>query len=112
MDLRGRDLNPRPLGYEPTICETVSNISAYFEISSACQPHRASENVPAVVVKTTTRASPPLDNHDGLCYHYCVVDYTLRNVDEVLWKKVKVKAAQQGKPIRTVILELLEKYAG
>ena len=29
--------------------------------------------------------------------------YTLRDVDAALWKKLKIKAAQQGKPIRTVI---------
>lgn len=36
--------------------------------------------------------------------------YTLRDVNDALWQKVKVKAAQEGKPIRTVILELLTKY--
>jgi plasmid stability protein len=39
-----------------------------------------------------------------------MADYPLRDVPDDLWKKVKVKAAQEGKPIRTVILELLTKY--
>lgn len=40
-----------------------------------------------------------------------MADYVLRDVNDELWKRVKVKAAQDGKPIRTVILELLTKYA-
>lgn len=35
---------------------------------------------------------------------------TLRDIDDKLWHAVKVKAAQDGKPIRAVILELLAKY--
>lgn len=40
-----------------------------------------------------------------------MADYILRDVDDALWKRVKVKAASDGKPIRTVLLELLTKYA-
>lgn len=36
--------------------------------------------------------------------------YTLRDVNDKLWQAVKVKAAQDGKPIRTVMLDLLTKY--
>lgn len=36
--------------------------------------------------------------------------YILRNIDDQLWRKVKVKAASEGKPLRAVILELLAKY--
>jgi plasmid stability protein len=39
-----------------------------------------------------------------------MADYPLRDVPDALWKQVKVKAAQDGKSIRTVILELLTKY--
>lgn len=39
------------------------------------------------------------------------VPYILRDVNDELWKRVKVKAAQDGKPIRTVLIELLTKYA-
>jgi hypothetical protein len=38
-------------------------------------------------------------------------NYLLRDIDETLWRKVKVQAAKDEKPIRTVILELLTKYA-
>lgn len=37
--------------------------------------------------------------------------YTLRDIDDDLWRKVKIQAAKDDKPIRTVILELLTKYA-
>lgn len=37
--------------------------------------------------------------------------YLLRDAPDALWKAVKVQAAKDGKPIRTVILELLTKYA-
>lgn len=36
--------------------------------------------------------------------------YTLRDIDDSFWRKVKVKAAQQNKPIRTVILEQLQRW--
>lgn len=36
--------------------------------------------------------------------------YTLRGIDPGLWRQVKMKAASEGKPIRTVILELLQRY--
>jgi hypothetical protein len=45
---------------------------------------------------------------------FCIIafmsDYTIRDVDNDLWRKVKAKAATDGKPIRTVILELLTTY--
>lgn len=37
--------------------------------------------------------------------------YILRKINDELWRKVKVKAASEGKPIRTVLLEFLTKYA-
>jgi plasmid stability protein len=37
--------------------------------------------------------------------------YTIRDIDNDLWRKVKIQAAKDGKPIRTVILDLLTKYA-
>lgn len=36
--------------------------------------------------------------------------YTLRGMDPTFWRKVKVKAAEQHKPIRTVLLELLQRW--
>ena len=40
-----------------------------------------------------------------------MVAYTIRDIDDALWKRVKIQAAKDEKPIRTVILELLAKYA-
>lgn len=40
-----------------------------------------------------------------------MVAYTIRDIDPDLWRKVKIQAAKDEKPIRTVILELLTKYA-
>jgi hypothetical protein len=37
--------------------------------------------------------------------------YHLRDVDPVLWTEVKVRAAREGIPIRTVIVRALERYA-
>lgn len=39
-----------------------------------------------------------------------MADYLLRAIDDKLWQRVKVQAAKDAKPIRTVILELLTKY--
>ena len=39
-----------------------------------------------------------------------MADYTLRDVNPNLWQKVKIRAAEEGKPIRTVLLELLTAY--
>ena len=36
--------------------------------------------------------------------------YTIRDIDPIVWRQVKVKAAQEGKPIRTVLLELIAGY--
>lgn len=40
-----------------------------------------------------------------------VTDYTLRTIPEGLWREVKVRAAQEGRTVREVILGLLERYA-
>lgn len=40
-----------------------------------------------------------------------MADYLLRDVPDHLWKLVKVQAATDGKPIRTVLVELLTDYA-
>jgi len=37
--------------------------------------------------------------------------YILRKINDDLWRKVKVKAASEGKSIRVVLLEFLTKYA-
>lgn len=37
--------------------------------------------------------------------------YTIRDIDDDLWRKVKIQAAKDEKPIRAVILEFLTKYA-
>jgi hypothetical protein len=37
--------------------------------------------------------------------------YLLRDVDGELWRRVKAQAATDGVPLRTVVLELLERYA-
>jgi hypothetical protein len=37
--------------------------------------------------------------------------YHLRKVDPTLWRLVKVRAAQEGVPIRTVLMRALERYA-
>lgn len=36
--------------------------------------------------------------------------YLLRDIDDALWRRVKVKAAQEGIPIRDVILRLLKAW--
>ena len=36
--------------------------------------------------------------------------YLLRDIDPVLWRRVKVRAATEGAPIRTVMLRLLRRY--
>jgi|KBSSwiStaDraftv2_1062776.scaffolds.fasta_scaffold00399_25 predicted DNA binding CopG/RHH family protein len=36
--------------------------------------------------------------------------YLLRDVDPGLWQRVKVRAAKDGVPIRTLILKLLRTY--
>jgi hypothetical protein len=38
------------------------------------------------------------------------LNYLLREIDPVLWRRVKVRAAQEGVPIRTVLLRLLHRY--
>ena len=38
-------------------------------------------------------------------------DFLLRDAPVSLWRAVKAKAALQGKPIRTVIIELLTRWA-
>jgi predicted DNA binding CopG/RHH family protein len=40
-----------------------------------------------------------------------MLSYIIRDIPDKLWRAVKSKAAFQGKPVRTVILELLTKYA-
>ena len=37
--------------------------------------------------------------------------YIIRDIDPKLWKQVKVKATQNGEPIRTVLLRALYAYA-
>lgn len=37
--------------------------------------------------------------------------YLIRDIDPQLWKRVKVRAAQQGEPIRTVLIRALTAYA-
>lgn len=41
-----------------------------------------------------------------------MADYLLRDVPDDLWKRVKVQAAEDGKPIRTIVLDLLADYSG
>lgn len=38
------------------------------------------------------------------------VAYTIRSIDQGLWRLVKVQAAQDGVPVRTAILDLLAQY--
>lgn len=38
-------------------------------------------------------------------------NYILRNIDPDLWAKVKARAASEGRPLRWLILKLLELYA-
>ena len=40
-----------------------------------------------------------------------MASYILRDIDNTLWHAVKVKAAQDSKSIRAVLLEFLTKYA-
>jgi hypothetical protein len=59
------------------------------------------------VRSTTTavrRTTPARERVPGRLYH-------LRDVDPVLWTEVKVRAAREGVPIRTVIIRALERYA-
>jgi hypothetical protein len=36
--------------------------------------------------------------------------YLLQKIDDELWKKVKIKAIQQGVPVRIVFLRFLNEY--
>ena len=37
--------------------------------------------------------------------------YLLRNIPDDLWIRVKRRAAQEGRPLRFIVLKLLERYA-
>ena len=37
--------------------------------------------------------------------------YILRDIPPELWKAIKIKAVEQGRPIRDLLLELLHDYA-
>ena len=37
--------------------------------------------------------------------------YILRDIPPELWKAIKIKAVEQGRPIRDILLELLEAFA-
>ena len=57
-----------------------------------------------------------VDNVDNMHYLYCkqkggenVGSYTLKEVDDKLWRKVKSVAALRGITIKDLIIELLEK---
>ena len=39
-----------------------------------------------------------------------MASYILRTIDPELWLKVKTRAAQEGRPLRFVILALLREY--
>lgn len=39
------------------------------------------------------------------------LNYVIRRIDPELWKAVKARAAKEGRPIRFVILGLLQLYA-
>lgn len=39
------------------------------------------------------------------------LSYIIRDIDPAFWRQVKIQAAREGKPIRTVILEFLAHYA-
>lgn len=42
---------------------------------------------------------------------YCAaMNYLLRDVDSELWRRVKVQAAKEGAPIRSVLIRLLREY--
>jgi len=58
------------------------------------------------------------DNTDNVYYLYCIYQtkggenvgsYTLKEVDDKLWRKVKSLAALRGMTIKELILDLLEK---
>ena len=38
-------------------------------------------------------------------------NYILRDIPPELWKAIKIKAVEQGRPIRDLLLELLHDYA-
>lgn len=40
----------------------------------------------------------------------CMADYTLRKIDPDLWRRLKVKAASEGKTLRTILIELVTQY--
>lgn len=42
---------------------------------------------------------------------FSVLNYTLRRIAPDLWRRVKSKAAYEGRTVRFVILELLRVYA-
>jgi len=39
-----------------------------------------------------------------------MADYTLRKIDPDLWRRLKVKAASEGKTVRTILIELVTQY--
>jgi hypothetical protein len=39
-------------------------------------------------------------------------NYLLKNVDPALWRRVKARAAAEGKTIRSLLLHWLRKYGG
>lgn len=43
--------------------------------------------------------------------HLKPVSYTLRRIDPLLWRRVRVKAVSEGRTLRFVLLELLRVYA-
>jgi hypothetical protein len=58
-------------------------------------------------MRSTTTAAPRARPVPGERLRF----YHLRDIDRALWTQVKVRAAQDNIPIRTVILRALERYA-
>ena len=39
-----------------------------------------------------------------------VADYILRNIDPKLWKQLKARASKEGRSIRWLLLEFIQRY--
>jgi hypothetical protein len=55
-----------------------------------------------------------LDNRHVNAYldYQAMPTYLLRDIPEQLWRRVKARAAMEGKSVRDALLALLDKYAG
>ena len=83
-----------PVPFCPVILIVTAPLSVRFALLAWSMPEPSS--------MSDARTRPP---RGGV-----PLNYLLREIDPVLWRRVKVRAAQEGVPIRTVLLRLLRRY--